>query len=119
MYAISIGRNEGEPHLMSLEKHGTREPSFYAPNEGRRELSVANRLENERLQQLTTVQRSGGVCEDGMLRSVPRRSWEILQRLQEVGVLHSSDEVFVMKMERRRGTYVNAIHRRKGSGDGE
>ena len=38
--------------------------------------------------------------------------------MQGVRVPHSSDEAAVMTVERRGGTYVDAIHRRKGGGDG-
>lgn len=58
------------------------------------------------MQTVLAFHRTGGVCEDGMLRSVSRRSREILRRSQEVGVLHSSDEVSVMETERRRGTCI-------------
>lgn len=133
------GRNDNEPHLRSLETNRTRKPSLWVVDEGRRELYGVNRLEMcQRLKQLTTVQRSGGDCEGSMLVSVSRRSQEILYDevqtsttstsslnskawwvIQEVRDLHSSDESAVMAVERRRGAYVDAIHRRKGGGDGE
>ena len=43
---------------------------------------------------------------------------EVCWVMQGVRVLHSSDEAAVMAVERRRGTYVDAIHRREGSGYG-
>ncbi len=118
MCAISVGRNEGEPHLMSLENLRTSELSLCTSDEGRRETSETS-VGEPGCKQLLAFHRTGGVREDGMLRSVSRRSWEILRRSQEVGVLNSSDEVSVMEMKRSRGTCVNAIQRRKGSGDGE
>lgn len=115
---------------MSLEKRRTSEPSPLLEGEGRRE-SPLN-------QQLEEIHRTGGVSEDSMSGSVFRRSRETLQSegqnstlstspsrdkawwaLQGVRVLHSSVEAPVMGVERRRGTCVNVVHRRKGSGDGE
>ncbi len=114
-WAILAGRNDSEPHLMSLDRFRTSEPSLWIVGEGRRESPGAP----SGRKQLKGIHRTGGVGEDGMSGSVSRRGREILQILQEVGVLNSSVEVFVMKMERRRGTCANVIHRRKGSGDGE
>ena len=44
---------------------------------------------------------------------------EVWWVMQGVRVLHSSNEAAVMAVERRRGTYVDAIHRRKGECDGK
>ena len=115
---VLTGRNEREPHLMSLENFRTSEPSLYPADEGRWETSESS-VGKPGCKQLLMFHRTGGVCEGGMLGSVSRRSREILQRLQEVGVQHSSVEAVVMAAERRRGTCVDAIQRRKGSGDGE
>lgn len=135
--AVLAGYNENEPHLMSLETLRTREPSFCFWSEGRRELSESSNAA-ARCKQSVVVQRSGGVGGGSMSGSVLRRGQETLHKedqasttgtsslngevwrvVQGVRVLHSSEEVAVMAMERRRGTYVDAIHRRKGGGDGK
>ena len=134
--AVPIGHNENEPHQMSLETTNTREPSFWDISEGRRELLESSSAE-VRCKQQEAVQHSGGVGGGSMSGSISRRSRETLLggvetptmgttslkrealwTLQGVRVLHSSDEAAVMAVERRRGTYVGAIHRRKGGGDG-
>lgn len=137
--AILAGHNGNEPHLMRLETFRTRKPSLWAIDEGRRELFEVNHLkESKGLKQLATVQCSGGVSESSMLRSVFERNQETLHSevktsttdtsssnskvcrvVQGVRVLHSSNETAVMAVERRRGTYVDAIHRRKGECDGK
>ena len=135
--AVLAGHNENEPHLMSLETLRTREPSFCIWSEGRRELSESSNAE-ARCKQLKRVQRSGGVGGGSMSGSVLRRGQETLHNEDQtsttgtsslnskacwvmpgVRVLHSSDEAAVMAVERRRGTCVEAMHRRKGSGDGK
>src|SRR5690349_12456162 len=62
------GRNENEPHQMSLEKSITGDkPNPYPKGEGRREQAT---------QQSKPVQRSGGVCVDSTSGSQVRVSWE-------------------------------------------
>lgn len=137
--AILAGHNENEPHPMSLETFKIRKPSLWVTDEGRRELFEVNHLKrSKRLKQLATVQRSGGVNEGSMLRSVFKRNQETLHNevktstidtsssnskvcwvVKGVRVLHSSNEAVVMTGERRRGTYVDAIQRRKGECDGK
>ena len=136
--ATVIGHNGSQPHLMSLERYRTREPSPYEKGEGRREPFETSNAVKVRCKQPKAVQRSGGVSEGSMLRSISRRSRETLYDegedsttgtsslnskacwvVQGVRVLHSSKEAAVIVVERRRGTYVDAIHRRKGGGDGE
>ena len=110
-----MGRNENEPHLMSLDKFRTGDqPSRCLIGEGRRE---------EAGQQSEPAQRSGGVGVDGTLGSSAKRSWEIsgggcktqppVQAGRtseaggvagEVGILRSSEETPVMGVERRRDT---------------
>ena len=134
--AVLAGHNENEPHLMSLYTCRTREPSPSRSGEGRREPSKSSNAVKVRCKQSKKVQRSGGVCGDGMPRSISRRSRETLHSgeasttstsysnskacwvMQGVRVLHSSDEAAVIVVERREGTYVDAIHRKKGGGDG-
>ena len=137
-HAVSIGHNESEPHQMSPFNLRTRESSFSRRSEDRRESSESSNAVKVRCKQLETVQHSGGVCEDSMSGSVSRRGQETLHNedqtsttstsslnskacwvMQGVRVLHSSDEAAVMAVERREGTYVDAIHRRKGGGDGK
>lgn len=134
--AVLAGHNGNEPHLMSLEKLRTREPSPWELGEGRREPFESSNMQ-VRCKQLMAVQRSGGVREGSMSGSVFRRSREIFYNegqtsttgtssskskvcwiVEEVRVLHSSDEAAVMVVERRRGTYADAVHRREGGGDG-
>lgn len=135
--AVLAGRNESEPHRMSLENYKTREPSPSSQDEGRRELPESS-VGKPGCKQLLAIQRSGGVGEGSMSGSIYRINWETFQSeganstanasleinevcwaLEGVGVLHSSDEAVVMMVERRRGTYVYANQRREGSGDGE
>ena len=62
------GRNESEPHQMSLEKSKTGDkPSPYPEGEGRREQAG---------KQSEPVQRSGGVCVDSTSGSQVRVNWE-------------------------------------------
>src|SRR5258707_4742186 len=62
------GRNESEPHQMSLEKSKTGDkPSPYPWGEGRREQAA---------QQSEPAQRSGGVCVDSTSGSPVRVNWE-------------------------------------------
>jgi hypothetical protein len=136
-FAVIAGHNEDEPHLMSLETLRTRKPSLLPTDEGRRGSSESSDAVKVRCKQLKTVQRSGGVSEGSMLGSVVKRSQETLHNEREISTtdtsslnsevywvvqgvrdLHSSNEAAVMAVERRRGTYVEAIHRRKGESDG-
>jgi len=109
------GRNENEPHPMSLDKFRTGDkPSRCLIGEGRREKTG---------QQPASSHRSGGVGVDGTSVCSARESWEIsgggcktrppAQAGQaseaggaagEVGVLHSSEEAPVMGVEPRRDT---------------
>ena len=109
------GRNESEPHLMSLDKLRTGDkPSRCLIGEGRREGAG---------QQPAPPHRSGGVGVDGTSASSVRESWEISgdgSKTQtnaqagwaseagvvagEVGVPHSSRETPVMGVEPRRDT---------------
>lgn len=125
------GRNEGKPHLMSLEKFKTGKPSRCIPGEGCHAAS-SNR-------QSGAVD-SGGVCEGDTTGRETKVSQEISGRgaarpqppdqggnpsktgraVGEVGVLRSSEETVETKTteERREGTWVNANANSAGTGDG-
>jgi len=125
------GRNEGKPHLMSLEKFKTGKPSRCIPGEGCHAAS-SNR-------QSGAVD-SGGVREGDTTGRETKVSQEISGRgaarpqppdqggdpsktgraAGEVGVLRSSEETVETKTteERREGTWVNANANSTGSGDG-
>ena len=125
------GRNEGEPHRMSLEKHKSGKPSRCVDGEGCHAAS-SNR-------QPGAVD-SGGVSEDDTTGRSTQISWESSRRgtgtsqlpvqggnpaktgqaTGAVGVLRSSDEPAYSKGagERREGTWVNVNANSAGSGDG-
>ena len=110
-----MGRNENEPHPMSLDKHRTGDkPNRSWIGEGRRE---------EAGQRPAPSQRSGGVSVDSTSVSSVKVSWEVSgggckTQLSEqagysreaggvageVGVLRSSDDAPVMGVEQRRDT---------------
>ena len=123
------GRNEGDPHLMSLEIAKSGKPSRSADGEGCHAAS-SNR-------QLGAVD-SGGVSEDDTTGRTTKISWESSPRgtatsqlpvqggnpakagqaRGAVGVLRSSDEPAYSKGagEQREGTWVNATGNRRGWG---
>jgi RNA-directed DNA polymerase len=125
------GRNESQPHRMSLEKFKTGKPSRCIPGEGCHAAS-SNR-------QVGAVD-SGGVCEGDTTGREAKVSQEISERVAvtpqplvqggepskagravgEVGVLRSSVEPGETRTpgERREGTWVNANANSEGSGDG-
>ncbi|MEN9601220.1 MAG: hypothetical protein RIS56_826 [Verrucomicrobiota bacterium] len=125
------GRNEGEPHRMSLENTTIGKPSHYQIGEGCQAAS-SNR-------QVGAVD-SGGVSGGNTTGRGIQVSWEISERGaatpqptaqggepseaeradREVGVLRSSEDPAEDKTagERREGTWVNANANSAGSGDG-
>ncbi len=113
---------------MSIEKATTRESSRYLNGEDRRGLGE---------QPSPTVQRSGGVSGDSMSGRVTEVTRETCTRGAQaptggttpsteeaataragVGVPHSSDEVPVMGMERRRGSWAEESEAKREWGDG-
>ena len=126
------GRNEDEPHQMSVERDSTRKPNLYPVDKGCKESS---RKQSE------TAHRSGGVSADGMSGSDDRVNQEICLGARskeeqpeaqagltgeahgagtEVGVSHSSVEArdSTTRAEPRRGTCVQAQQSGEGHGDG-
>jgi RNA-directed DNA polymerase len=125
------GRNEDEPHPMSVESGSTNEPSHYRNGEGCQEPSE---------QQSEAVQRVGGVSVGGMSGSDAGVSQEISAGVcesrqpsaqaglaskagragREVGVSRSSEEPAesTTAREPRGGTCVHANQSKKGQGDG-
>ena len=123
------GRNEGEPHRMSLENCKSGKPSRYLDGEG-----CHATLSNHSLGAVD----SGGVSEDDTTGRSTKISWESSRRetttsqlpvqggnpakadeaMRAVGVLRSSDEPAYSKGagEPREGTWVNATGNRKGRG---
>jgi len=107
-----MGRNENEPHRMSLDNRKTGDkPSRSVTGEGRREKAG---------QQPSPSQRSGGVSVGSTSVSSTKVNWEVSGEggktqptaqagsasetggvAGEVGVLHSSDETSVTGVERR------------------
>jgi len=113
---------------MSIEKARTGKPSLYLKGEG---------CQEETIQPLKFSQRFGGVSVESMLGKVTGLSQETCMRVVKsttdsttletkkavsaqtgVGVLHSSVEVPVMEMERRRGSCADAYRTDRESGDG-
>jgi len=126
------GRNENEPHQMSVESGSTRKPSPYREDEGCKESPG---------KQSGAAHRSGGVCVDGMSGNDGRVSQEICSGAPsngeqpgvqagltgkapvagvEVGVSHSSVEArdSTTRAEPRGGTCVHASQKSEGQGDG-
>jgi group II intron reverse transcriptase/maturase len=125
------GRNENEPHQMSVERGSTSKPSHYPNGEGSKEASG---------QQPWTAQPIGGVSVDGMSGSDAGLSQEISTGAREsgqpfaqagetgeakragreVGVSRSSDEPAdsTTAREPRGGTCAQTYQSDKGQGDG-
>jgi RNA-directed DNA polymerase len=126
------GRNENEPHLMSVENGSTRKPSPYRLDEGCKESPG---------KQSGVAHHSGGVSVDGMSGNDGRVSQEIcfgapsnggqpgaqagltgeaLVAGAEVGVSRSSAEArdSITGAEPRGGACVHAQQKSKGQGDG-
>jgi len=126
------GRNEDEPHQMSVERSSTRKPNLCSVDEGS--------MESPR-QQSGAAQHSGGVSVDGMSGNDDRVSQEICPSVRrqsgqpgaqagltgeaqragtEVGVSRSSDDARdnTTRAEPRGGTCVQAKQKSEGQGDG-
>jgi RNA-directed DNA polymerase len=124
-----VGHNESELHRMSIVKSGTGEPRLCLKDEG---------CQGQTGQPLQSVQRSGGVGEDGILGRAVGVTQETCERRGEdprtgqttpelgkvastragVRVLHSSEETSVMGVERRRGSCAEESEVGRERGDG-
>lgn len=131
------GRNDSEPHLMSLENITTSEPSRFLPGEGRRHPCAEHNSRH------SLDERTGGVCEGGMtgkdsgvsretcsdiwLQGQPEASGASAAAPREtggvrggVGDVHSSDDVRerTTRAERRDGACPDADRSKEGYEDG-
>ncbi len=104
------GRNESEPHQMSLEKNRTGDqPSPYPEGEGRREQAG---------KQSEPAHRSGGVSVDSMSGSQVGVNWENSGDGTSIGVPHSSVDLHYFKRckEPRGDTYAKRRGEAKDAG---
>ena len=123
-FAVSTGRNESEPHLMSLEKCRTSKPNLFPMGEGRWAGTVANpgsprKGLNGWRPCIVLAGSARAACREVMLEEAGRsrvpvetqiqhasgECHEVLDGNREVGVTHSSVEGAVTALKRRRGTW--------------